>query len=344
MTSTRQHFPFVIGQHAVQFYEREERLADTIAAFFAQGLRRGDRLVMISSPWMLDLVSERLAGTELGSASEAAGRILFRDAQASLPQLMDGNRLDRERAERAFDDLLSVVRPGGSREGVWIYGNMVDLLCKQHNHTDAVRLEALWNELSVKYEPVTVLCSYAVDHFDDEADANPLRAICRQHTHGNPAYGYSGRLCEQRPLEQIALLEQRARTSGHALRRWPSPGSVVATIYVIEDHSGIRRSLERLLEPLALPIRTFASVEEFLERVDATARGCLILDLRLEGMQGPELQYLLTSARWPLPVIVMSAEQGASCELEARRRGAKAFLRKPFEARALLDAIAQVLT
>lgn len=343
MTSIGQHFPFVVGQHAVQFYEREERLADTIAAFFSRALRRGDRAVMISSPWMLDLVSERLAGTGLGSASEAAGRILFRDALATLPQLMDGDTLDLKRAERAFDELFSVARPGGSREPLWIYGNMVDLLCKQQNHTDAVRLETLCNELSVRYGPLTILCSYTVDHFDDKADANALRAICRQHTHGNPAYGYNGRLCEQRPLEQIALLEQRARASGHALRQRPSPRSGVATVYVIEDDAGIRRSLVRLLEPVAVPILTFASVEEFLERVDATARGCLVLDLHMEGMQGPELQCLLRSARWPLPVIVMSADHDASSELEARRQGATAFLRKPFQARALLDAIAQAL-
>ena len=73
------------------------------------------------------------------------------------------------------------------------------------------------------------------------------------------------------------------------------------------------------------------------------ARGCLILDLRMNGMQGLELQRLLTSARWPLPLIVMSADHDASFELEARRQGAKAFLRKPFKARALLDAIAQAL-
>jgi CheY-like chemotaxis protein len=343
MTSIPRHFPFAVGQHAVQFYERQERLADTIAAFFSEALSRGDRAVMISSPSMLDLVSERLAAAGLGSASEAAGRIFFRDALETLPQLMDGNRLDLERAARAFDDLFGVVRPGGTREAVWVYGNMVDLLCRQHNYTDAARLETLCNELSARYAPVTILCSYAFDQFDDKADASTLRAICRQHTHGNPAYGYSGRLCEQRPLEQIALLEQRARASGHAVRQRPSPRSGVASIYVIEDHAGIRRSLKRLLEPLALPVLTFASVEEFLGEADATARGCLILDVHLGDMQGSELQCLLTSARWPLPVIVMSADHDARFELEARRQGATAFLRKPFKARALLDAITQVL-
>ena len=327
----------------MQFYEREERLADTVAAFFTQALQCGDLAVMISSPSMLDLVSERLAGAGFGLASEAAGRILFRDALATLPQLMDGDRLDPERTTRAFDDLFSTVRPGGSREAVWVYGDMVDLLCKQDNHTDAIRLETLWNELSAKYQPVTVLCSYAVDHFDDKADANPLRAICQQHTHGNPAYGYSGRLCEQRPLEQIALLEQRARVTGRALEQQPSPRPGVATLYVIDDDAAIRRSLERLLEPLALPILSFASAEEFLGGADATASGCLILDRRLEGMQGPELQCLLTSARWPLPVIMMSADHDESLEFEVRRQGAKAFLHKPVRARALLDAIALAL-
>jgi CheY-like chemotaxis protein len=327
----------------VQFYEREERLADTLATFFAQALRRGDRAVMISSPRKLDLVSERLAGTDSGPACQAAGRLQFMDALAILSQLMDGNRLDPERTERAFDDLFSVIRPNGSREAVWIYGDMVDLLCEQHNHTAAVCLETLWNELSVKYEPVTVLCSYAVAQFDDKADASPLRAICRQHTHGNPAYGYSGSLCEQPVLEQMALLEQRARAAGYALRQQPSPRPGVATIYVIDDHAGIRRSLERLLKPLALPILTFSSAEEFLEGTDATARGCLILDVRLKGMQGPELQRLLTSAHWPLPLIVMSGDRDERLELEVRRQGAKAFLRKPFQSRTLRDAIAQAL-
>jgi FixJ family two-component response regulator len=111
------------------------------------------------------------------------------------------------------------------------------------------------------------------------------------------------------------------------------------TIYLIDDEESVRRSLARLLAQLKLPVRTYASAEEFLAQVDATARGCLVVDVHLPGMKGPELQSLLNAARWSLPVIAISGSLDRQVENEALRRGAKAFLSKPFDGKTLVQSI-----
>src|SRR4030095_8812267 len=104
-----------------------------------------------------------------------------------------------------------------------------------------------------------------------------------------------------------------------------------------------RRSLERLLASAALHVQTFASAEAFLANVDPNASGCVIVDVQLTGMSGSDLQARIAEARWPMSVIAMSASPDSQIELKALRLGATAFLRKPFRARVLLDAIAKTI-
>jgi FixJ family two-component response regulator len=115
------------------------------------------------------------------------------------------------------------------------------------------------------------------------------------------------------------------------------------TIYLIDDEESVRRSLGRLLTQLMLPISTFASAEEFLAQVNATARGCLIVDVHLPGMKGLELQSFLNAARWSLPVIAISGSLDRQVESEALRQGAKAFLCKPFDGKTLVQAIKRAI-
>ncbi len=117
----------------------------------------------------------------------------------------------------------------------------------------------------------------------------------------------------------------------------------VNTLYLIDDEASVRRSLARLLGQLMLPVRTFASAEEFLAQVDATAHGCLIVDVHLPGMKGPELQSLLEAAGWSLPIIAISGSLDRQVESEALRRGAKAFLCKPFDGKTLVQAIQRAM-
>jgi FixJ family two-component response regulator len=105
----------------------------------------------------------------------------------------------------------------------------------------------------------------------------------------------------------------------------------------------VRRSLGRLLRSVELRVETFASAEAFLESIDRSASGCLIVDIQLAGMSGSDLQRQMTSALWSMPVIAMSGSHDQQIETDAIRLGARAFLRKPFDAQVLIDAIGQVL-
>ena len=89
-----------------------------------------------------------------------------------------------------------------------------------------------------------------------------------------------------------------------------------------------------------MPVRTFDSAEAFLEEADTSSGGCLIVDVQLLGMSGTDLLRRLAGARqWP--IVAMSGADDTNVEREALQLGAVAFLRKPFVAEALLEAIAR---
>lgn len=109
--------------------------------------------------------------------------------------------------------------------------------------------------------------------------------------------------------------------------------------YVIDDDESIRRSFERLLRSANLKVETFASPAEFFsdERHDTNA--CIIVDLRMPGSSGFDLQRELASRGIQIPVIVISASDDAQTREHARKLGAVAFFRKPIDDQALLDAV-----
>ena len=339
---------FAAGHHVMQLYESEDVLALSVATFLARGLRRADPVVMISTPHKFDLVKRHLRSEGLGFPFDVVQKIQFLDAEDALDQVLNKDAFDLARLQRSFDDQLAAARCNRQHITLWVYGDTVDLLCKRNNHDAAIALEGIANSLCSKHEPISMLCGYAVENFDALERTNMLRGICRQHTHVIPAYGFSDSLCERAALEPVALLQQGARASGWTrMRELDSSATETLdrdnTIYLIDDEESVRRSLARLLAQLTLPVRTFASAEEFLRQTDATARGCLIVDVHLAGMKGPELQSLLGAARWSLPVIAISGSLDSQVESEALRCGAKAFLSKPFDGKTLMSAIRDAL-
>lgn len=113
----------------------------------------------------------------------------------------------------------------------------------------------------------------------------------------------------------------------------------ISTVYVVDDDASIRRALERLLRSAGYYALTFASGEEFLQSTVAPGKGCLILDIRLPGMTGLELQEELASRGAMNPVIFMTAHDNPQWQEKAYKVGAIAYLRKPFREQSLLDAV-----
>jgi len=114
-------------------------------------------------------------------------------------------------------------------------------------------------------------------------------------------------------------------------------------VYVVDDDEAVRDSIGMLLESAELPHRCFASADEFLAQHDSSQRGCLVLDIRLPGMSGLQLQQRLAEIGSALPVIFMTGHGDVPMAVEAMRQGALDFLRKPVKEADFIDRIQQAL-
>jgi len=116
-----------------------------------------------------------------------------------------------------------------------------------------------------------------------------------------------------------------------------------ATIFVVDDDPSIRRSLERLLRAAGHAVETFVSARQFLERGDLQAPGCLVLDVRMPGQSGLDLQQVLEAAGHRIPVIFITGHADLPLAQQAMQAGAVVLLAKPFDGQELLDAITRAL-
>jgi len=114
-------------------------------------------------------------------------------------------------------------------------------------------------------------------------------------------------------------------------------------IYVIDDDEAVRDSMGMLLESADLPYRCFASADSFIAEHDGSQRGCLILDIRMPGTTGIELQQTLAQMGSSLPIIFITGHGDVPMAVEAMRRGALDFLRKPVNEVNFLERITYAL-
>ncbi|HEU4587851.1 MAG TPA: response regulator [Gemmatimonadales bacterium] len=111
-------------------------------------------------------------------------------------------------------------------------------------------------------------------------------------------------------------------------------------VFVVDDDSAVRTALVRLLRTAGFAADGFASAEELLARAEPDRRpGCLILDLRMPGRGGLELQRTLPAAFAHLPIVFLTAHADADCSERAMQTGAVDFLTKPASEEALLGAV-----
>jgi len=117
----------------------------------------------------------------------------------------------------------------------------------------------------------------------------------------------------------------------------------VPTVIVIDDDDAVRNSLKMLLRSVNLPVAVYASAQEFLPRYDLDQPGCLVVDVRMPGMSGLELQQQLNLRGAMIPVIFITGHGDISMAVEAMQHGAFDFLPKPFRDQDLLDRVQRAL-
>ena len=116
-----------------------------------------------------------------------------------------------------------------------------------------------------------------------------------------------------------------------------------ATVFVVDDDDQMRAAMQRLLKSVGLRAEAFASPQEFLRRKLPDGPSCLILDVRLPGMSGLDVQRKLTETGLQIPVIFITGHGDIPMTVKAMKSGAVEFLTKPFRDQDLLDAIQQAL-
>jgi len=116
-----------------------------------------------------------------------------------------------------------------------------------------------------------------------------------------------------------------------------------ALVFVVDDDASLRASLQDLLESVGLRVAACASAQEFLRCPPPAGPSCLVLDVRLPGLSGLELQQRLAEADLAMPIIFITGHGDIPMSVQAMKAGAVEFLTKPFRDQALLDAVQQAL-
>jgi two-component system, LuxR family, response regulator FixJ len=116
-----------------------------------------------------------------------------------------------------------------------------------------------------------------------------------------------------------------------------------ACVMVVDDDSGVRNAMRTLLKSVGLNCQLFASAQEFLDGYIFTQPGCVVLDIRMPGMSGLELQQELNLRGATIPVIFMTGHGDIPMAVEAMQHGAFDFLQKPFRDQELLDRIQKAI-
>jgi FixJ family two-component response regulator len=116
-----------------------------------------------------------------------------------------------------------------------------------------------------------------------------------------------------------------------------------AIVFVVDDDEGMRQSLKNLIGSVGLRVEAFASAQEFLRSKVIDVPGCLVLDVRLPGLSGLDLQKRIADAGIGIPIIFITGHGDIPMTVRAMKAGAVEFLTKPFRDQDLLDAIQQAL-
>jgi FixJ family two-component response regulator len=116
-----------------------------------------------------------------------------------------------------------------------------------------------------------------------------------------------------------------------------------ATVFVVDDDEAVRSSLARLIRVAGWKVETYASAREFLARVAFSGTGCVLLDVQMPGVSGPQLHESMYQRGLTLPVVFLTGHGDVPTGVQAMKRGAVDFLLKPLDEEELLAAISQAM-
>jgi len=189
--------------HTVQFYSDDAFLVNSVAEFFGNGLKQGERVVLIATAPHRKGIEARLRELGLGQAL-LNGRYTACDAAETLSRFMIDGHPDPERFRATIRPLLN-----GYSGQIRAFGEMVALLWAQGNGEAVIQLEQLWNDLAKRCD-FSLLCAYPLSGFGAAADGRAMEEICREHSAVLPEETFGLGQTADEQLRTIALLQQKA--------------------------------------------------------------------------------------------------------------------------------------
>jgi hypothetical protein len=176
-------------EHVVQLYGEDDRLlTQNVGRFLSEGLKRGDGLLIIATPDHRTTLAGILRDQTGYSKAILEGRLVFLDAATTLARLMVDAAPNPELFQNIVGEAVQGVRSRAGHSGVRAYGEMVGLLWKAREHSAAVQLEELWNEM-LRRSDVSLFCAYPIDIFSPDFHAAKVDALLCTHTHLLPLDG-----------------------------------------------------------------------------------------------------------------------------------------------------------
>jgi hypothetical protein len=172
------------GEHVVQLYGADEQfLARNVSRYLAEGLKRGDGLILIATSLHADSILGQLrdATPEVAGALRQ-GQLVSLDAAATLAGFMCDGQPDRAMFETVIGGALREVRAQATSGKVRAFGEMVGLLWAEGNRLAAILLEDYWNDLMRRNE-FSLFCGYPIDLFGDLSEMEGLHSVLGTHTH-----------------------------------------------------------------------------------------------------------------------------------------------------------------
>lgn len=192
------------ASHIVQIYDNDAFLSAAVGYFAAEGLRRGEAVLLTGTKPHLEAVEQALRGHGIEPrAIVAEGRLTLTDAHDGVAAILEDGMPDAQRLQAAVGDALARVCADSRFSGVRWWGELSNLLQLQGNMAAALAAEDL-AEAMVKDHGIKLFCSYLCDRFDPRGYDDFLPAVCARHSHGIPAENYvAHRLAVNRALADV---------------------------------------------------------------------------------------------------------------------------------------------
>ena len=176
--------------HIVQLYQDDEFYGEAISHFAAEGIVRGESIILVATKPHWQNVSRRLEGKGFEVAELfRRGQLTLLDADDTLPKFMVGNHPDGSIFKPLAKQTIAKARAGGAYPRVRWWGEMVNVLYVDGNARGSNRLEQLFDEVAHE-ESIAIFCSFLMDKFDPGIYDEVFGHVCRTHSHVIPADDY----------------------------------------------------------------------------------------------------------------------------------------------------------